>query len=75
MEVDVAYQYLTYFLDDDEELAYIAREYSSGRMGTVAVKNRLCDVLVPLIKEFQRNRALVTDEVVQAFLRVRPLHF
>lgn len=27
LEVDVAYQYLTYFLEDDEELADIGRRY------------------------------------------------
>lgn len=44
-DIDVSYQYLSFFLDDDERLAEIRREYSSGRMLTGEIKKTLGDVL------------------------------
>ena len=32
LEVDVPYQWLTFFLDDDEKLADIADKYSKGKL-------------------------------------------
>jgi len=74
-DIDVAFQYLRFFLDDDKEVEKIREEYSSGRMLSSAVKKRCCDVLIPIILEIQRNRAQVTDEVLDAFMSVRPLSF
>jgi len=75
LEKDVAYQYLTFFMEDDDELEEIGRAYSSGEMLTGEVKKKLGDVLIPLLSEIQYNRSLVTDEVLQAFMAVRPLVF
>jgi len=70
---DTAYQYLKFFLEDDKELEMIAKEYGSGRMSTGEIKKRCCDVIVPLIQNFQRNRSQVTDEMVDAFMTIRRL--
>jgi len=75
LEVDVPYQYLTFFLDDDAELASIADKYSKGQLLTGEVKARLVQVLVELTQEHQRKRAAVTDEVVDAFMATRKLNF
>lgn len=45
IEVDVAYQYLKFFLEDDEELARIGVEYAAGRMTTGEVKKVLIDTV------------------------------
>jgi hypothetical protein len=45
MQVDVPYQYLTFFLEDDDELATIATEYAAGRLLTGEVKKRLIELL------------------------------
>ena len=37
-DVDVAYQYLNFFMDDDEELERIRVEYKAGRMLTGEIK-------------------------------------
>lgn len=37
-DVDVAYQYLKFFMDDDEELERIRVEYKAGRMLTGEIK-------------------------------------
>lgn len=71
----MAYQYLTFFLEDDEELAEIGREYAAGRMMTGQVKGRLIELLGDMVKEHQERRAGVTEETLQEFMRVRPLEF
>lgn len=45
IDVDVPYQYLTFFLDDDERLAEIAEKYSSGEMLTSEIKAELIKVV------------------------------
>lgn len=75
LEVDIPYQWLKFFLDDDEKLAEIAEEYGSGRMMTGEVKDLLSDILVDLIETFQTNRAKVTDDVLAEYLKIRPLEF
>ena len=89
--MDVSYEWLTFFLEDDEKLAQITRDYASGAMLTGEVKRELIDVLTvtnmlpppfslthsfqELVEEHQRNRAAVTDEVVRQYMSVRPLEF
>eukprot|EP00953_Heterococcus_sp_UTEX-ZZ885_P011878 6857-Heterococcus_DN1.PRE.2 len=75
LHVDVAYQYLGFFLEDDAELKQIGDDYSSGKMLTGDVKAKLTAVLTTLVQQHQERRAAVTDEVLQQFLAVRPLDF
>ncbi|EPS64641.1 hypothetical protein M569_10138, partial [Genlisea aurea] len=71
--VDVPFKYLSFFLEDDAELEHIRSEYGSGRMLTGEVKKRLIEVLSELVQRHGRARASVTDEMVDAFMAVRPL--
>ena len=73
LNVDVAYQYLTFFLDDDEKLKDIAEKYSSGKMMTSEVKEELVNVLTKIVLEHQKRRASATEDVVKAFMSVREL--
>ncbi|KAL5705152.1 tryptophan--tRNA ligase [Ranunculus cassubicifolius] len=73
LEVDIPYKYLGFFLDDDAELEFIKTEYGSGRMLTGEIKSRLSKVLSDMVTRHREARALVTDEVVDAFMAVRPL--
>lgn len=41
----MSYEWLTFFLESDERLAEIARDYSSGAMLTGEVKKELIEVL------------------------------
>ena len=75
LDVDVAYQYLTFFLDDDEKLEQIGRDYRDGKMMTGQVKAELVSVLQELVKGHQERKATVTDDVVKKFMEVRPLVF
>jgi len=45
LSVDVSYEWLTFFLESDERLVEIGRDYSSGAMLTGEVKKELIDVL------------------------------
>jgi tryptophanyl-tRNA synthetase len=73
LEVDVPFQYLRFFLEDDAELEHIATEYGAGRMLTGEVKARLIEVLTVVLATHQSARAAVTDAVVDEFMRVRPI--
>lgn len=72
LTVDVPFQYLRFFLESDEELASVAREYGAGRMLTGEVKGRCIAVLQEFVCAFQARRALVTDATVQKFMTPPP---
>ncbi|KAH8810794.1 tryptophanyl-tRNA synthetase [Xylogone sp. PMI_703] len=74
-EIDVSYQYLRFFLDDDEELEQIRQDYKSGKMLTGEIKKRCADELAKYCTAFQERRAKVTDEVLDHFMTPRPLLF
>ncbi|GMN25943.1 hypothetical protein TIFTF001_001135 [Ficus carica] len=73
LEVDIPVKYLDFFLDDDKELEHIKKEYGAGHMLTGEVKQRLIQVLTELVERHRKARAAVTDEMVDAFMAVRPL--
>lgn len=67
-DVDVSYQYLSFFLDDDEELQRIGEEYRAGRLLTGQLKAKCIQVLQAFVKDFQDRKARVTDDDVRAFM-------
>jgi tryptophanyl-tRNA synthetase len=76
LDVDVAFQWLCFFMEDDDELERIRESYGSGKgeyWSTALVKNRLIKLLKELVAEHQRKRALVTDEEVREWMSVRSL--
>jgi len=73
--VDIPYQYLTFFLDDDQKLEQIKQDYSSGKMLTGEIKKELIDVLQPLVAEHIERRKLVTEEVVKQYMTPRKLNY
>lgn len=72
LDVDVPWKYLNFFMEDDDKLAIIGREYGAGRMLTGEVKAELITLLVDIVARHQRARAQVTDDIVDAFMAVRP---
>lgn len=75
LEVDVSYQYLTFFLHDEARLQDIAARYRSGQMLTSEIKNILVDTLWELVSTHQSFRSAVTDSVIDSFMSVRKLSF
>ncbi|CAG9333129.1 unnamed protein product [Blepharisma stoltei] len=74
LSVDVPFQYLSFFMEDDERLEEIRVKYGSGEMLTSEVKKDLITLLQNLVAEHQRKRAEVTDEIIDEFMRPRPLN-
>jgi len=68
LEVDVPYQYLRFFLEDDDELEDIRSKYASGELLTGEVKAVLVKIIQDWLKQFQDRRAKVTDEDVKNFM-------
>jgi tryptophanyl-tRNA synthetase len=71
LEIDIPFQYLQFFLEDENELERIKVEYSSGRILTSEVKEILCNVLIKLVKDHQERRKLITDDIVREFMTER----
>ncbi|CAG9834336.1 unnamed protein product [Diabrotica balteata] len=74
-DVDISYQYLRFFIEDDEKLEQIKKDYSSGAMLTGELKKILIETLTPLVQEHQKRRAEVTDEILKQFVTPRKLNF
>jgi tryptophanyl-tRNA synthetase len=62
-DVDVSYQWLTFFEDDDKKLKKIHDEYKSGRMLTGELKQILIDKLNEFLKEHQKKREKAKDHL------------
>ena len=67
LEVDVSYQYLLYFLDSDEKLAEIARNYRSGNMLSGEIKKIMSELVCIIVQKHQNERNKVTKEVLKKF--------
>ncbi|XP_039281617.1 tryptophan--tRNA ligase, cytoplasmic [Nilaparvata lugens] len=73
--IDIAYQYLRFFMEDDQQLEKIKKDYESGALLTGELKKILIETLQPIIAEHQKRRAEVTDDVVKQFMTPRKLNF
>ncbi|GMT10580.1 hypothetical protein PFISCL1PPCAC_1877, partial [Pristionchus fissidentatus] len=74
-EIDISYQFLTYFMEDDQRLEEIRLAYSSGQMLTGELKKIAIEEVTRVINEMQSRRVSITDEVVDLFTSVRPLKY
>ncbi|VDD74298.1 unnamed protein product [Mesocestoides corti] len=72
-DVDVSYQYLRFFLEDDAKLEQIRKDYTSGDLLTGNLKKELIAVLTDLVTKHQQQRAQITDAMVDEFMRPRRL--
>lgn len=73
-DVDVSYMYLTFFLEDDERLEKIRKDYTSGALLTGELKKILIETLTPIILQHQERRAKITDEELKLFMTPRKLN-
>ena len=73
LDVDVSWKWLNFFLEDDNRLQEIGREYGSGRMLTGEIKAELSKVIAEIVERHQAARAAVTDDVVDAFMAPRKM--
>ncbi|MCJ1437636.1 hypothetical protein MMC27_007023 [Xylographa pallens] len=73
--VDIPFQYLKFFLEDDEELERIRMRYESGEMESGELKKLCAGVLQEYVGAFRKRRAAITGEVRDLFLRPRGLEW
>lgn len=66
-DVDVAFQWLRHFLNDDEELAQIEADYRSGKLLTGQLKARCIEVVSAMALDQQARVAVVTPAVIREF--------
>lgn len=62
IDIDVAYHYLTFFLEDDKKLENIKNSYKNGSMTTSEVKKECIDVINTFLKQYQEKRNAITHE-------------
>ncbi len=76
LDTDVSYQWLSFLLEDDEELASIGKDYGSGSgeyWSTGKVKARLITLLQDLVAKHQERRAKITDDEVRKWMAQRSI--
>jgi tryptophanyl-tRNA synthetase len=61
-DVDVSYQWLTFFEEDDKKLKRIYDNYKSGKLLTGELKQILIDKLNSFLKEHQKKREKAKDQ-------------
>ncbi|KAH9509331.1 hypothetical protein Btru_046787 [Bulinus truncatus] len=74
-DVDVSYQYLKFFLEDDEKLEKIRQDYTSGELLTGYLKKELITVLQQIVGGIQEKRKTITDDCAREFMTPRKLKF
>ena len=70
-DVDVAFQYLKFFMDDDAELESLAVAYRKGELLTGDLKKRCIEVLQAFVQDFQDARTNVDDKLFAKFTTVQ----
>ena len=71
----MAFQYLSFFLESDEELESIRQSYIRGELTTGELKARCIQTLQEFVGTFQERRKTVTPEIVAEFMCVRSLEW
>lgn len=75
VDVDISYRYLTFFMESDEDLEDIRKQYSSGEMLSGEIKRELIKVLQPLVAAHQEKRNSLTEEDIDKYFIERQLEF
>jgi len=65
-DIDISYQYLTFFLDDDELLKRYYDGYKSGIITSGEMKKLCIDVLSNTLMNFQEHRSTITDDFIKS---------
>jgi tryptophanyl-tRNA synthetase len=74
VDIDIPYQYLCFFLEDDDKLKQIHDDYKSGKMLSSEIKKILVEVMIERVDRHKRARAMVTEDIVDAFMSVRKMN-
>ncbi len=69
-DIDVAYQWLTFFEEDDEKLKRVYDDYRSGSLLSGELKQILIDKLNTFLAEHQKRREEMKDRLDEFMLKV-----
>jgi len=75
LEIDVSYQYLRFFMDDDAKLADVGARYGSGKMNSKEIKDVLVEAIQGICRAHQERKAAVTEEEIDYFMSTNPARF
>ena len=70
-DIDVSFQYLKFFMDDDVELDSLANAYRKGELLSGDLKKRCIEVLQKFIQDFQDSRAKVDETLYSSFTTIK----
>ena len=73
--VDMPFQFLTFFLEDDDRLEEIKQAYEKGEMSSGEMKATATKELQEYVAAFRERRKTVTPELRTEFMRPRQLQF
>ena len=68
-DMDMAYQYLRYFEEDDAKLEEIKKNFTEGKLSAEGIKRILAEKLWEIVSKIQENRSKITDEIFEDFYR------
>ncbi|EGW32515.1 tryptophanyl-tRNA synthetase [Spathaspora passalidarum NRRL Y-27907] len=74
-DVDVAFQYLSFFSYDDEHLAKLEQGYRSGEILSGEMKKECIGVLQEFVAAYQERRSKVDQQVLDSFMKPHKLVF
>ncbi|ODV97046.1 hypothetical protein PACTADRAFT_1629 [Pachysolen tannophilus NRRL Y-2460] len=72
-DIDVAYQYLSFFEDDDQILKKISDDYKSGELLSGELKKLCSDKLTEFVLGFQERRSKIDGKVLDSFMKPHKL--
>lgn len=67
-DIDIPFQYLIYFLEDDAKIEELRQGYISGELLSGAMKAEAITVVTQLVIKHQEERAKVTDDMIRKFM-------
>lgn len=67
-DVDVAYQYMSFFSYDDDKMASLAEGYKKGEISSGEMKKECIEVIGKFVQDYQERRAIVDDELCSKFM-------
>lgn len=73
ISVDISYQYLKYFHDDDAFVEEIGQKYTKGELLSGELKKITIDVIQKVIQTHQDNKKKISEEFFRTFLKIKPL--
>ena len=68
-EIDVSYQWLTFFEEDDKKLEKIYKNYKSGKLLSGELKQILIDKINNFLAEHQKKRIWAKKNIEKFMLR------